>query len=120
MYIACSATVTAFPVAVISKLILFCFRKFKSTLSYPTPCLDITLSFLQLVKISASNLATRSVNPSKFGNSLTRLPFDTFYIISYLKLGWFSKSFKPASSIFSTIAILNIFLWRSHGESNPD
>ena len=92
MNIICSAGDVDAVVPVTNKGILFFLRKFVSILSYPTPCLDITLRFLQLDKISESNLATRSVSPSNFGNCLVRLALETSSIISYSNSGCLSKT----------------------------
>ena len=64
----CSAGDTEVVVAVTNNLILFFFKNFTSTLSNPTPCLDITFSFLHFSNISASILPLRKVIPSKAGS----------------------------------------------------
>ena len=82
MYMTCSATETALAVAVINKFILLFFKYFKSTLSTPTPCLEITFRFLQFFNRSSFNFTTLNVTPSNFGKTLIKFSLDISLIIS--------------------------------------
>ena len=97
MNITCSATATAFAVAVMAKVISFFFETSKSILSYPTPCLEIILRLLAASITSPLSLAVRIEIPSQslifdFRNSVS-----TLSTTSYSKFELFFKRLIPSS-----------------------
>jgi hypothetical protein len=63
--ITCSATATAFAVAVIATVMSFFLHASKSILSYPTPCLEIIFSFFPRFIISPDSFAVLKEAPSQ-------------------------------------------------------
>jgi hypothetical protein len=63
--ITCSATATAFAVAVMATVMLFFLHVSKSILSYPTPCLEMIFSFFPRFIISPDNFAVLKEAPSQ-------------------------------------------------------
>ena len=84
-----------------------------STLSYPTPCLDITLSLLAFDKISLVSLVVRKVTPSKefilskFYAVLVFAGFSTLFVfIVSLVLGFIYSDYNEFSIITSDLQYL--------------
>ena len=90
------------------KVILFAFTAFTSTLSKPTPCREIILSFLQLLIISSSNLAVFKVTASKLGSFLIKFSFEKSSITSNLKLELFCNNFIAEGCILLITATFGI------------
>ena len=79
-----------------------------STFSYPTPCLDITLSLLAFNKISLVSLVVRKVIPSKEFILPSKLEVLKSSMTSNSKFLLLSKILIPSSCIFYNIPILYI------------
>ena len=93
MNITCSATATAFELAVIVRVIFFLFEASVSILSYPTPCLDIILRFFASSISAPGNFAVLIESASH--SDIFELMFDAskFSITSKSNLGCsFNKS----------------------------
>ena len=87
MNITCSATATAFELAVIARVIFFLFVASVSILSYPTPCLDIIFRFFATSINAPGNFAVLIEIASH--SDIFELMFETskFSIISKSNLG---------------------------------
>ena len=76
-------------------VILFVFALFRSILSYPTPCLEIILSFLPALIISSFNFAVLNETPSQSFILFFKFSFDKSSTISKSKFESFSNKSIP-------------------------